>query len=68
MKFCGDVSRGTNRSPQRDGQGKGASMPLSKRLKLVAQILLVGPIHVLVYELACTRAHYTFGFPNDDIT
>ncbi|KYQ58072.1 hypothetical protein ALC60_03124, partial [Trachymyrmex zeteki] len=28
MKFRGDVSRGMNRSPQRDGQGKGTSMPL----------------------------------------
>ncbi|KYN05663.1 hypothetical protein ALC62_03456, partial [Cyphomyrmex costatus] len=28
MKFRGDVSHGMNRSPQRDGQGKGTSMLL----------------------------------------
>lgn len=68
MKFRGDVSHGTKRSSQRDGQGKGTSMPLPKHPKLVARILLVGLVHVLVYELAYTHTHYAFGFPNDDIT
>lgn len=65
QKFRDDVSHGMKRSPQRDGQGKGTSMPLPKHLKLVARILLVGLVHVFVCELTCTRAYYMFDFPND---